>query len=283
MRQNNYIVIQAFMRNVLDLKGNELIIYAVIYGFSQDGIHPFRGTRAYLADCAGISKSAVSNILKALTEKGYIDRSERINEYGNTVVEYRANLTIIGGTKNENPQSHSKPPITYFDRGIPEITNPPLPKTDSNDKAKEDTLKDNPKDNIDWLQVEGDSMAYAFAYKCIAAWQTMTGRIAGTLPSAHMDTLELAKDAYTVEDVTAMLEYKRDEWAGSDMAKHFHPSTLFKPELFHKYMGQMLDARDGAAVAAKEPEPMHREIRQTSTGEWEQYDANTKEWGPLKS
>lgn len=133
------------------------------------------------------------------------------------------------------------------------------------------------------LEGDDDSMEYAFAYRCIASWQTMTGRIAGTLPAAHIDTLEMAKDAYTVDDVTAMLEYKRDEWAGTDMAKHFHPSTLFKPELFHKYMGQMLDARDGAAVAAKEPEPMHREIRQTDTGEWEQYNANTKEWGPLKS
>ena len=35
--KDNYIVIQTFMIRELKLKGNELILYALIHGFSQDG------------------------------------------------------------------------------------------------------------------------------------------------------------------------------------------------------------------------------------------------------
>lgn len=107
----------------------------------------------------------------------------------------------------------------------------------------------------------------------------MTGRICGDLPIRHMDTLERFNGAYTIEDVRAMLEYKRDEWADSDMSKHFHPSTLYKPELFNKYMGQMLDARDSSGESVDD-KPMHREIRQIGDG-WKQYDENTDSWHPI--
>lgn len=257
MKDNNYIVIQAFMRNELDLKGNELIIYAVIYGFSQDGVHPFRGTRAYLADCAGISKSAVSNILRSLTEKGYIDRSERINEYGNIMVEYRANLTIIGGTKKSTTQSYSEPPIINTGRGMTKNDSTPLSKIGSNDKANIDILKDNPKENIDWLQVEGESMEYAFAYRCIAAWQTMTGKQSEQLSPRTMDYLQSQKENYTIDEVRDMIEYKRNEWSGTKFEKILYPKTLFNPENFVRYMNQSKDAKavdDRYAFLDREPD-----------------------------
>ena len=36
-----FVTIQSFMRSELGLKGNELIAYALIYGFSQDGASEF--------------------------------------------------------------------------------------------------------------------------------------------------------------------------------------------------------------------------------------------------
>ena len=38
MNADNYINIQGWMRTDLDLKGNELLVYAIIYGFSQTEI-----------------------------------------------------------------------------------------------------------------------------------------------------------------------------------------------------------------------------------------------------
>ena len=56
MKENGYIVIQAFMLNDLKLKGNELIVYAVIHGFTQDGVHWYYGTRNSLAEWCGATK-----------------------------------------------------------------------------------------------------------------------------------------------------------------------------------------------------------------------------------
>ena len=50
VKENTYINIQAFMRNDLNLKGNELLVYAIIYGFSQDEETKFTGSSTYIAD-----------------------------------------------------------------------------------------------------------------------------------------------------------------------------------------------------------------------------------------
>ena len=39
MDNENYILITGWMVNELKLKGSELFVYALIYGFSQDGIY----------------------------------------------------------------------------------------------------------------------------------------------------------------------------------------------------------------------------------------------------
>ena len=50
MKDNSYVVIQSFMLKDLELKGNELIVYAVIYGYTQDGEHWYYGTRGHLVE-----------------------------------------------------------------------------------------------------------------------------------------------------------------------------------------------------------------------------------------
>ena len=46
----NYITIQGWMRTELELKGNDLMVYAIIYGFSQSESNRFTGSLQYLAD-----------------------------------------------------------------------------------------------------------------------------------------------------------------------------------------------------------------------------------------
>lgn len=71
-KEGTYIVIQSFMVNELGLKGNELLIYAIIYGFSQDGSSEFSGSLQYLADWTNSSKQCVIDTLKKLLEKKLI-------------------------------------------------------------------------------------------------------------------------------------------------------------------------------------------------------------------
>lgn len=76
--QEGFIVIQSFMRSELGLKGNELIVYALIYGFCQSGGHSFHGSRQYISDWTGCSLSTVSNVLAGLVDCGLLVKSETV-------------------------------------------------------------------------------------------------------------------------------------------------------------------------------------------------------------
>lgn len=74
LKNDNYVLIHGWMVNKLGLSGNDLLIYAVIFGFSQDGDGCFSGKRQYLADWCGSSERAVSRNLKNLLDKGLIEQ-----------------------------------------------------------------------------------------------------------------------------------------------------------------------------------------------------------------
>ena len=72
IKEGNYYTVQSFMRNDLKLKGNELSIYAIIFGFTQDGESWFTGSLTYLQDWLGVSKNTVRSALDSLVGKGFI-------------------------------------------------------------------------------------------------------------------------------------------------------------------------------------------------------------------
>ena len=75
MKNKNYITILGWMVNELSLSGNDLICYAVIYGFSQDD-NFWEGSQSYLSDWLGVSRRTVIDILKRLISNGLITKQE---------------------------------------------------------------------------------------------------------------------------------------------------------------------------------------------------------------
>lgn len=78
VRQNNYITILGWMVSVLGLKGNNLLIYAIIYGFSQSQDMSYSGGRQYLAEWTNSTVQGVSKCLKKLTDDGLLTKKEKI-------------------------------------------------------------------------------------------------------------------------------------------------------------------------------------------------------------
>lgn len=76
---NNYITILGWMVTELELKGNELLIYAIIYGFSQTSSQKYSGSLQYLADWTNSTKQGVIKCLKQLEAKKYITKKEVYN------------------------------------------------------------------------------------------------------------------------------------------------------------------------------------------------------------
>lgn len=116
MKEDTYVVIQAFMLNDLHLKGNELIVYAVIYGYTQDGEHWYYGTRGHLAEWCGATRGTVSNCLKSLLDKGYI-RKREVERLGVIESHYQAVREIL----NPLPKINT-PPIKNCDTPLSKIS-----------------------------------------------------------------------------------------------------------------------------------------------------------------
>lgn len=76
INNNNYITIQGWMINDLNLKGNELILYALIYGFSQDGKSKFNGSLNYMMNWLNASRPTVVDTLKNLLNKNLIQKEK---------------------------------------------------------------------------------------------------------------------------------------------------------------------------------------------------------------
>lgn len=94
MKETSYIIIQGWMRTRLRLTGNDLICFALIFGFSQDGESVFTGSLKYIQEAIGVAtRQSVLNILARLEAKGLIVR----------------NTDVINGVKITSYKAYSEP------------------------------------------------------------------------------------------------------------------------------------------------------------------------------
>jgi len=114
--KDNYLVIQGWMVSELNLSGNDLLTYALIYGFSQDGETEFTGSINYLCKWLNCSRPTSIKSLKFLNEKNLIIKSvNTIN--GVSFNRYKISLgvvknlnrgskeTLLGGSKETLPNN----------------------------------------------------------------------------------------------------------------------------------------------------------------------------------
>jgi len=74
MSRGKYITILEWMLG-LNLRPSELIVFALIYGFSQDGRSKFKGSVEYICHWTGLTPRSVQTILKNMTEAGLIEKT----------------------------------------------------------------------------------------------------------------------------------------------------------------------------------------------------------------
>lgn len=89
MNNNNYICLQGFMLADENLKGNDLILYALIYGFVQDGETEYYASLNYMSEALHLTKRGVQKILQRLVDMGYLEAEEK-EIWGAKRTRYRA-------------------------------------------------------------------------------------------------------------------------------------------------------------------------------------------------
>ena len=88
---DTYIVIQSWMVKDLGLKDKELLVYALIYGFSQDGETWFTGSLQYIADWIGVDRKHVyTRYIKPLIDRNLLIRETDIRKNSVEFPKYRA-------------------------------------------------------------------------------------------------------------------------------------------------------------------------------------------------
>ncbi len=85
VKEGNFINIQSFMVNDLDLSGAELLTYAIIYGFTQDGKQWYEEGLNYICNWVGRNKNTVCSIIDKFEKLGYIEKESKTISDGNTI------------------------------------------------------------------------------------------------------------------------------------------------------------------------------------------------------
>lgn len=216
VNRQNYIALQGWMLTDLKLKGNELIIYACIYGFSQAENQSFTGSLQYLADWTNSTKQGVMKCLKSLVEKGMIEKKD-IMINGVKFCEYRA--TELNGVLN----NVAYPMQQSSTDGIKQsLTN----NKDSNN------LLENIKNIIDYLN---GKIGTRYSYKSNATQKHIRARLA---------------EGFTLNDFYSVIDKKCAEWKGDEkMEKYLRPETLFGGK-FENYLNAPAVPKRGATRIA---------------------------------
>ena len=199
---DNYFQVTGWMLNRLKLKGIALNVYAIIYGFSQDGESSFNGSRQYLCDFTGATKPTIDKALSELREMNLIIKtSKRINDVIHN--EYKANLEALKG-------------FTTCKETLP-------PDKNSLQGGSKETLPNNEllyiKEIINYLNSATSSN---YRYQSKATQRLIKARL---------------NDGFTVDDFKAVIDKKTKEWKGTEMEKYIRPETLFGTK-FESYLNQ---------------------------------------------
>ena len=214
--RNNYIAVQGWMIRDLELKGNELLVYACIYGFSQAENQVFSGSLQYLADWTNSTKQGVTKCLKSLVEKGFIIKTDRVIN-GVKFCEYYA--TEFNGVLNKIAHPTQQSLMGGIQQSL--TNNIPL-----------DNLK-NTIDNIIRHLNEKAGTSYRVTNK--ATQEYIKARLS---------------EGYTVDDFYKVIDKKCEEWRGTKMEQYLRPSTLFNREKFENYLNAPIAAPDKGGASS---------------------------------
>lgn len=248
IKRDNFITIQGWMLTDLGLKGSELLIYACIYGFSQDRGSRYTGSAQYLADWTNTTKKSVFQVLKNLTERGLIIRDE---EYKNNIlfVSYSYNPDYLRGREESSLLVKSEEQgREESSSGVGKKVPQGREESSSNniDKKIVNRIEDNKDKEIFSVVIDFLNKAAGTQYK-----------------ASSKDTRKHIRarisEGFTLEDFKTVISNKVAEWKGTQMEIYIRPATLFGTK-FEAYLNQRVTS--AAAAKSQQDIPLYDQYMQ---------------------
>lgn len=167
MEDSNYINIQGWMIKRLSLKSNQLIVFAIIFGFSQDRESYFKGSLRYIQDVLQVSRPTASDVLKDLVEKGLIIKKSRvINSV--TFNYYKVNFELLDNLMSGN---ETLGVVKNLYRGSKESL-----QGGSKDSLHNNTIIDNTKDNTRCFTADAEQNNSEGIFDFKKVWMAFEGK-----------------------------------------------------------------------------------------------------------
>lgn len=211
----NFYTIQGWMLSDLELKGNALAAYAIIYGFSQDGSSEFTGSANYLAEWMGCSRSTVMDTLKKLVDAGLLSKRD-INQNGVKFCAYKA-----------NPR-----PCPKSGQGVSEIQTGGCPKSGQGVSENRTGGRPEPGHNNIADNTEISNIKYIVEYLNKKAGK----KFKPTSKDTRQHIRARLAEGYKLPDFEQVIDKRCAVWKGDPKMEEFlRPSTLFGPK-FESYL-----------------------------------------------
>jgi uncharacterized phage protein (TIGR02220 family) len=229
VKDNNFIAIQGWMRTKLNLKGYELIVYALIYGFSQDENSKFSGTRRYIAEWCGCSLRTVDNTLLSLLAKQLIVKHKKYVN-GIPLCDYTAVPPEIAARQN--------------DTQAPADTQTHTETTTEHNTAETHPLIDEPQAPAQPKEPDPTEEVVNHLNRRAGTHYKATTATTRKLIKARL------KEGFTVDEFKLVIDKKCADWLNNgDMAQYLRPETLFGTK-FESYLNARPNTRINARTNA---------------------------------
>lgn len=144
MKDGQFYNIQGWMGKYLELRGNDLICFAVIYSFSMDGESQFKGNLSYLGSCMFATKPTVLLALNHLLECNLIIKQEDVKNgkkrcfYSTNIIYDEGRIEVIESEKKPISMISKVSLLNIGKDALPNKGKEPLPKEYNNKDNKEE-------------------------------------------------------------------------------------------------------------------------------------------------
>ena len=224
LKDSNYIVIQGWMVSKLNLKGVPLLLYSIIYGFSQDDDSNFHGGLQYLQNWTNSSRQAVIAALKTLIELNLI-----IKESSFPNNKYFINKNILKDLHCKDFLQDSKQILQDSKDNLQNNININNNIINNNNNTSSNTLdKQNKYIQNNEIQNEIDKVVKYMNEVCRTSFKSSTN-VTKKVIKARLN------EGYKFNDFKDVIDFKYKQWGvvpvkfsdGQLSSSYLRPSTLF--------------------------------------------------------
>ncbi len=202
LNKHSFILIPAFAVSELKLKGTELLVYSIIYGFSQDGESYFQGSLAYLSEWTNTSKECIRQNLISLMNKNLIRKTHTyIN--GNKLCKYQViSLDEVEKPKLDTTQESCTPHTNNLVDTIQESCTNNIVTNNIDNNIVSSSNTDNTNDTTTNTTTQDNIQKVIDSFNCYCYNLDM----ANVVTSTELNNIKLILNKYSLDEIRKCFE-----------------------------------------------------------------------------